>query len=56
MGNCVKDRLNLNFAAKTESMWTFILLNKMQFINEHYDYYMREDLKVIKQLQYTNYL
>ena len=56
MGNCQKDRINLNFAAKTESMWTYIILNKVQFINEHFDYYMNEDQKVIKQLQFTNFL
>ena len=50
MGNCRKDRIDLNLAAKTESMWTFVLLNKPHFLNEHFDYYMKEDEKVIRQL------
>ena len=48
MGNCRKDRIDLNLAAKTESMWTFVLLNKPHFLNEHFDYYMKEDEKVIR--------
>lgn len=37
LANCERDRDNLRVFDKTESIWTYVLLNKHRFTNRFYD-------------------
>jgi len=36
LGNCEKDRENLQVSSKTESMWTYVMLERNRFISKLY--------------------
>jgi hypothetical protein len=53
MGDCQKDRKDLKLEEYTESMWTYILMNKEQYLNMHYK--SDADFNRITQIPVTSY-
>ena len=55
MGNSPKDRLLLKLVEETESMWTFVLTEKMRFINIQFYPNMPSNELVITQIPNINF-
>ena len=57
LGNCVKDRIALKLKEETQSISTYILINKSQFLNTAYDEDMNFNLNhgVINQIPVTSH-
>lgn len=52
LGNCPKDRLALKVVEETESMWTFIFMERVRFSNIHFDQNLKEVIKEIPQVKF----
>jgi hypothetical protein len=53
MGDCQKDRKELKLSEETESMWTYVLMNKEIFKNDHY--ISDKDFNQITNIPVTSY-
>jgi hypothetical protein len=47
LGNCPKDRLALKVVEETESIWTYIFMERVRFLNIHFDCTLKEVIKEI---------
>ena len=47
LGNCPKDRLALKVVEETESMWTYIFMERVRFLNINFDCTLKEVIKEI---------
>ena len=55
LGNSPKDRASLNLIEETESIWTYIFMERLRFVNLDFDQNLPQDQLTIREIPQVNF-